>query len=402
MLRNILRDLEPQLRGLPPLLIGEFNATYQYENGTAYPGSGGDSFMIALIAPELFATNLVSGVFHWSLWDGPPSTLGLYQNKELLPAPLLAAYRMLGNIADYQLAPTKTNKAAIDSYAFVRGSRYRIYLVNTSPFFRRNVTVSTRANADVQVDFCDCNEPQTKVTLPPLSMSEIEGNLAARTENQKVTRFSYADRVVRVGDANVVESAKNYCAPLADFSLASHSDAHFENPIYNQNNKIGTGGTFIGVSSPGTRATVQRSSNFLNVDCALPQTGHAYFQCGVKLPLVTDALADKKIGTDWTDGYDKGTLRLTVSAEVPVTLEMHLEDFRPETLRYNTHRVQVDVVGTRQVDVPIRQFAQIPGRGFYVALKPILRNLAAVRVETRQAGFAGRFRVHKLEVCDAP
>lgn len=402
ILRSILRDLEPYLKNLPPLLIGEFNTTYQYANNSAYPGSGGDSFMIALTALDLFATNLVAGVFHWSLWDGPPSTLSLYQNKELLPAPLLHAYRMLGGVLDHQPVPSKSSKAAIDSYAFLRGGHYRMFLVNTSPFFRRNVTVSSKANADVQTEFCDCSEPQIKLTLPPLSMNEVEGNLTDRGSSPKVTRFSYADRVTRTVDPTAAEPSKLVCATLADFSRASFSDPHFENAIYNQNNKIGTGGTFIGVASPGTRATVQKTSNSLNVECALPRTGHAYFQCGVKFPLVADALADKKLGTDWTDGFEKGTIRLTVSADSPVTLEVHLEDFRPDALRYNTHHVESDVSGTRQIDAPIRQFAQIPGRGFYSALKPILRNLAALRIETRQAGFAGRFRIHKVEVCDSP
>jgi hypothetical protein len=402
MLRSILRDLDPHLRGLPPLLIGEFNATYQYADNTAYPGSGGDSFMIALTALDLFATNRVAGVFHWSLWDGPPSTLSLYQTKDLLPAPLIHAYRMLGGVLEHQSLPSKSSKAAIDSYAFLRGGHYRIFLVNTSPFFRRNVTISSKANADVQAEFCDCSEPQVKLTLPPLSMNEVEGNLTGRGGSPKVTRFSYADRVTRSVDPTAPEPSKQVCATLADFSLASFSDPHFENAIFNQNNKIGTGGTFIGVASPGTRATVQKASNSLNAECALPRTGHAYLQCGVKFPLVADALADKKLGTDWTDGFEKGTIRLTVSAEAPVTIEMHLEDFRPEALGYNTHHVEADVSGMRQIDAPIRQFAQIPGRSFYSALKPILRNLAALRIETRQAGFAGRFRIHKVEVCDTP
>ncbi len=402
MLRNMLRDLEPYLKDLPPLLIGEFNTTYQYENSTAYPGSGGDSFMIALTALELFSTNLVSGVFHWSLWDGPISTLSLYQGRDVPPAPLLQAYRMLGSIVDYQPASAKTNKAAIDTYAFQRGGRYRVFLVNSSPFFRRNLTVSTKPGSDIQVDFCDCNEPQMKLTVPPLSMTAIEGGFAERSGNQKVTRFSYADRVTRVADMTTAEPVKNFCAPLADFALASYPDAHFENPIYNQNNKIGTGGTFVGVSSPGTRVSVQKAPNFLNVDCALPRTGHAYFQCGVKFPVVADSLSDKKIGTDWTDGYDKGTLRLTVSSDSPVALELHLEDFQPEALRYNTHQFPVDVSGMKTIDVPVRQFTQLPGRGFNVPLKNVLRNVAALRIETRQAGFSGKFRVHKLEVCDAP
>ena len=400
--QGIVRDLEPYLRGLPPILIGEFNTTYQYENSAAYPGSGGDSFMIALTILDLFTANLVAGVFHWSLWDGPPSTLSLYQNKELLPAPLLHAYRMLSGVLDYRLAPTRSSKVGIDSYAFQRDGRYSVFLVNSSPFFRRNVSVSTKSNADIQVDFCDCKEPQAQLTLPPLSMTAIAGNFMERGSGPRVNRFLYADRVTRDGSTPSAESTKSYCAPLADFSLASYPDSHFENPIYNQNNKIGTGGTFIGVSSPGTRASLQKTSDFLNVDCALPRTGHAYYQCGVKFPVVTDALSDKKMGADWTDGYDKGTLRLTLSADVPLTLELHLEDFQPEALRFNTHQLTVDVSGIKSLDVPIRQFSQLPGRGFNSPLKSILQNLAALRIETRQAGFSGTFRIHKFEVCDAP
>ena len=400
MFREIMSDLEPYLADTPPLLIGEFNTTYQYEDNTVYPGSGGDSFMVSLTALDLFAVGRVAGVFHWSLVEPASSTLGLYQRSDLAPAPLFHAYRMLAGVLDHQSATVLTNKAGVEAYAYYRNGRYRIFIVNTSPFFRRNVSVSGKGDADIRVDFCGCEGPSESVALPPLSITELEGDLSKRGASHTSRRFSYADRVIRSGDFSPAERSKQYCAPLADFSQNSYPAAHFENAKFNQNAKIGTGGTLTALSSPGGKISTRKEPGFLAVNCTLPGSGLAYYQCGVKMPFVPDALADRRLGMNWTEGYEKGSFRVTMGSDAPIAVEMHLEDFQPEAVAHNSHQAKVDVSGTGTFEIPLREFGQVKGVGVASPLKALLRNISDLRIEVRQPGFAGQFRIHKLEVCD--
>ena len=181
MFREILEDLGPHLSGAPPLLIGEFNATYQYEGDTVYPDSGGDSFMAALTAPDLIADKRVAGVFHWSLVEPTSSSLGLYQGNDLAPVPLLHTYRMLASVLDHESVPARTNKSHIDASAYYRSGRYRILIVNTSPFFRRNISISGKVDAEIRVDFCSirrlagaCTTPLALVFTVPSTMPTAE------------------------------------------------------------------------------------------------------------------------------------------------------------------------------------------------------------------------------------
>ncbi len=403
MFRAIMADLEPYLASAatPPLLIGEFNTTYQYDDNTAYPASGGDSFMIALTVFDLFGPKRVAGVFHWSLTEPETSTLGLYQGRNFTAVPLFYAYRMMADAIDHQPLPAHSGKARLDVHAFQRGSQYRLFLVNASPFFRRNISIAGNTKADINIEACSCEALNESATLPPLSITELAGDLANRASHASSRRFSYADRAIRSGEFSPTEKLRRYCSPLADFSIESNPAAHFENPKYNQNSKIGTGGTYIALSSPGTQIALHRTPGFLGVDCKLPAAGYSYFQCGVKFPVVADAIADRQAGMDWTEGYDKGSLRLTVGADAPMGLELHLEDYRPEALGQNTHQAKLEVAGLKTIDVPIREFAQLPGKGVSSPLRNILKNLSDMRIEVRQPGFGGQFRIYKLEVCDA-
>lgn len=386
MLRKILSDLAPYLANAPPLLIGEFNTTYQYEADTVYPASGGDSFMAALLVPGLVHNGAIAGLFHWSLSEPAHSTLGLFQGRTVDAAPLYHAYRMMAGVQDHQLAVAHVARPGVEAYAFHKQGRFRTFAVNTSPFFVRN--------AEVRVDFCGCAGAAKVATLPPLSITEFAGDATRR--------FSRSDRTIRSGDVSDAERSTPHCAPLADFSQKRFAAAHFENARFNQNGKIGTGGTFVPVSSSGARATLRAGSDHLAVDCKVPEASSRYFQCGVKLPLVPDAAADRKQGVDWSEGFEMGSFRVTLDADVPVAIDLFLEDHAPEAVGNNPHLAKVQLSGRKTLSVPIRQFSQSPGFGIARHLKDVLRNAAAVRIETRQPGFSGQFRIHQLEVCDVP
>ena len=49
-----------------------------------------------------------------------------------------------------------------------------------------------------------------------------------------------------------------------------YAGAHFENPVYNQNRKIATGGTFVALSSPGASLTAEKDATSLRLACTLP------------------------------------------------------------------------------------------------------------------------------------
>jgi hypothetical protein len=250
--------------------------------------------------------------------------------------------------------------------------------------------------------FCGCEKPAGSLTLAPLSFTEIAGTLAGGREAVAHRRLAYADRVVRSGPLPAGDGAKPHCVPLADFAHGAFAGRHFENEEFNQNAKIGTGGTAHALSSPGGTTSLRLDERVLTVACDLPASGRAYYQCGVKLPFVTDAMADRRAGVDWTDGVDKGSLRVTVDSPAPVELEFHLEDFRPEALGYNTHRSTARIAGPATVEIPIREFRQLPGAGIARPIEEILRNASGLRIESRQPGLRGRFAIGRLEVCDRP
>lgn len=396
MLRSILSELAPQLAASPPLLIGEFNTTYQYEEGAVYPESGGDSFMASLTLPALLANPAVAGLFHWSLVEPVPSSLGLYQGKPLKAVPMLHSYRLLADVWDRPAENLQTSKPALDAIAFRGGTSERIVVINTSPFFRRNLILGKGPAADIRTNTCDCKIAEQTVTLPPLSITTIESGTTSTTK-----RLAYADRVIRSGEPSLADHGRLHCAPLANFAKQPLVGIHVENPRFNQNTKIGTGGTPIALASPGGKASLRQESGAVAIQCALPGTGSAYHQCGVKLPLVADALADRKQGTDWTDGLAKGTLRLQLEASTPLNMELHLEDYRPDALGYNTHQRKVNVSGLTTLDIPIREFVQNPGVGTASPLQRVLGNVANLRIEVRLPAFNGAFRVHRVEICDS-
>jgi hypothetical protein len=331
------------------------------------------------------------------------STLGLYQGERLAPVPLFHAYGLLAGVLDHQAVEAGVSRPQLEAYGYHREGKYRVIVVNKSPFFRRAVSVSAAEGADVRFPaFCGCDKPAESLTLAPLSLTEIGGNLAGGREAAAQRRLAYADRVVRSGPLPAGDAAKPHCVPLADFAHGAFAGRHFENEEFNQNAKIGTGGTAHALSSPGGTTSLRLDERVLTVACDLPAAGRAYYQCGVKLPFVTDAMADRRAGVDWTDGAEKGSLRVTLDSPAPVELEFHLEDFRPEALGYNTHRKAARIAGPATVEIPIREFRQLPGAGVARPVEEILRNVSGLRIETRQPGLRGRFTVGRLEVCDRP
>lgn len=398
--QDIIRDLEPYLSSAPQLLIGEFNATYQYLESMVYQGSGGESFMSALILPEILFNHRVAGVLHWSLMEPTPSTLGLYSADSPVTEPLFYSYRMVSEALDHKMVKVETRKAHIEAYAFHKNGKYKVIIVNTMPFFRRNIVISPERESDISIkDFSGCDGAVGSITLPPFSISLFEGSLLTQ-DYRPSRRFSYADRNVRAGEFTPDERSRAYCSTVADFSEKNYETEHFQNKKYNQNAKIATGGTFYALSSPGGKAVVKEEPGVLSVACDLSTSGFSYNQCGVKLPFVTDFMSDRKYGANWSDGYEKGFLRMKLESGPQVSLELHLDDFSPDSIDYNTHHTSVTIKGLHTVEVPIREFRQTKGVGISRNLTDILKNIADLRIEARQPGYSGNFKIHKIEVCD--
>lgn len=383
-LTRILDDVGPVLAGCAPLLIGEFNATYQYEQSTIYPGSGGESFMVALAAPAILAHPRVAGLFHWSLAESAPSVLGLFQGDPAVPMPLYHAYRLARPVADKDARELAVRRPALHAYASSRGAA----IVNASPFFRRGVTVSGAADADVALDGA-----KRTLLLAPFSLTAWQGDRSPE-------RIAYARRTPH--SAADADAARPWCSTLADFAEKRFPARHFENERYNQNRKIATGGTYVALASPGGSASAEREADDLLVRCKLPAAGQPYYQCGVKLPLVTDTLADRRVGVDWSEGHDTGALRITLAAPAATALEVHLEGYDSMAMAFNTHRAAIGAGAATTIDVPLRELRQDPGYGMPRALGDVLRNAAALRIETRTPGFEGKLRLRRVEVCDAP
>ena len=383
-LARIMQDLEPQLARCAPLLIGEFNATYQYEDSTIYPGSGGESFMAALALPAILAHPRVAGLFHWSLVESAPSVLGLFQGDPPVAMPLYEGYRLARPVAEKDAHALASRRAAIEAYGSTRGAA----IVNASPFFRRNVTVSGASDADVAFPGVE-----RKLLLAPFSLTAWEGEA-------RPMRIAYADRAPRPAES--ADPSRAWCSTLADFAEKRFPARHFENERYNQNRKIASGGTYVALASPGAAASVEREADDLLVRCRVPAAGAAYYQCGVKLPLVADALADRRAGADWSEGLDTGSLRITLAAPVETELQVHVEGYDSAAMAYNTHHKVIAPGAATTIEVPLRELRQDPSYGLPRSLREVLRNAAAVRVETRSPGFAGEMRLRRVEVCDAP
>lgn len=400
MFRDITKDLGPYLSFAPPLIIGEFNATYQYLESMVYLGSGGESFMSALVVPEILFNDSVAGLFHWSLMEPTPSTLGLYSVNSPVIEPLFYSYQILSDVLDQQMVKVMTNKPNIDAYAFYKNGRYTVILVNTSPFFSRNISILPDKDADISIkDFCGCVGAKGLITLPPFSINKFEGSLLSNVYMPS-RRFSYADRALGAGEFTVDEQARAYCSVVADFSEKNYQTEHFQNKKYNQNAKIATGGTFYALSSPDGKTVMKKEQGVLNVSCNLPSSGYSYNQCGVKLPFVTDLMSDNKVGANWAAGYEKGFFRIKLESNSEIPIELYLEDFQPEGVGNNTHKKAVKIKGVETIDVPIREFKQINGFGHSRNLTDVLKNVADLRIETRHPGFNGNFMIHKVEVCD--
>ena len=399
ILENIFLDINPYLSNIPPIIIGEFNTTYQYSSDTVYPGSGGDSFMISLALPGILANSNIAALFHWSLVESFPSTLGLYADSTLLPSPVYYSYQMLNSVLERHLVKSQTNKPDITSYAYYQDQMFEIIIVNTSPFFRRDVLISGDSTSDIHIEhFKGCQGIPFSVTLPPFSINEIEGNLLHQ-DDMVFRRFSYADRDIRSGDFTVEEQSNAYCSTLVDFSEPNYEGAHFQNTTYDQNKKIATGGTYKILVSPGGKAEGVEGTDSLTIECNIPSSGYEYYQCGLKVPFASDKMDDNKLGKNWVEGLKTGVFRITLESNIDVPVEFHLETFEPEN---NTHRKIINVSSNNVAtfEIPIAKFKQDEGWGVIRDISKILQNIAALRIEVRQPGFSGNLKIYKVELCD--
>lgn len=379
----------------PPVILGEMNMTFQYEGGTAYPGSGGESFMGALVVPEIFSIDGIDGLFHWALVEKPPSTLGLYNSSTSSFAPLYNTYKMLSAIEGAKKIPSSATDDDIVVSAFAKDGKYTIYIGNYSPFFKRDVTISNGPDFNIVINSHDIML-KTTLSLPPFSLTQVEAVFGAGGTTGK--RFSYADREVKTGPFTASEGNVEYCSVLADFSEPKMKGYYFENNIWNQNNKIATGGTLNDTNSYGTGITakLRKENNALSIACTVSKKGLSNL-CGVELPLYDDTV-DRKL-RDWRNGLLKGFFRVTIETDIPTTVLFQLMGVNPAAQIWDIHQKMVQSVnGVQNIDVNISDFRQT-GLGKSKPISEVLKQAKFLTVGSMSPN-SSTYKIHKVQICD--
>lgn len=378
----------------PPVILGEFNTTFQYEADTTYPGSGGDSFIAALAVPEIFSIDRILALMHFSLIELPPSTLGMYDMATASFKPLYNSYKMLSAMENGQYATSTVNDDDIVVTAFSKNGKHIIYIGNYSPFFKRNITVSNSPSSVVYI-----NSPEimtgTTVSLAPFSLTQVEAAFGA--QGIITNRFSYAYRDLKTGDFTATESSSEFCSVMADFSEPNLAGEYFIGPDWNQNNKIATGGSFGAIGAPaGVSVSLNEANNALNVDCAVSANVSSYM-CGVELPFYADT-ADQQ-WKNWQNGYAQGFFRIRIETGSPTSFLFQLRDVNPEALDWDIHQVVQSVnVGLQDIDINVRDFQQV-GWGTFKDISEILKQTTSLSIGSVSTNSIN-FKIHKVQICD--
>ncbi|MBF0558405.1 MAG: hypothetical protein HQL08_06455 [Nitrospirae bacterium] len=378
----------------PPLILGEFNTTFQYGEGTVYPGSGGDSIMAALTVPEIFSLDRISALMHYSLTESPPSTLGLYDMTTSSFKPFYNTYKMLSDMNGGKYMEAYSNDSDVMATVFSKNGKYILYLGNYSPFLKRNITVSNGNLSSVYTDSSD-TLLETTVSLAPFSLTQVEASFG--TQGTIVNRFSYAYRDLRSGDFRTDEVNGEFCSVLADFSEPNLTGEYFIGDNWNQNNKIASGGSFSATNYvSGASVALSKSNNVLNVDCNVSSSMSLYL-CGVELPFYSDT--SKQNWRNWQSGFAKGIFRISLETDSPGSFLFQLSYVNPEALGWDAHQVELPVNSGRQViNVRVSDFKQA-GWGNYMNIYDALKQISSLSIGINGTTSA-HFKINSVQICD--
>lgn len=394
----------------PPVILGEFNTTFQYKADTVYPGSGGESFMAALAVPEIFSIDRIVSLLHYSMVESSPSTLGLYDMNTGAFKPFHNSYRMLSSINGGTFIDTATTGEDIAVTSFINSGTYYVYLANYSPFFKRNLTVSNTSASAIHIIGANAML-ETTLSLPPFSLTKLTAPFGQ--QGTITGRFAYADRSLKTGGFTPAETASEYCSVLADFAEPNLTGSgYFVGPIstpWNQNEKINSGGSYSFTSSnalvshsdtgASSYSTINTASGTLNVDCISTAAASTAYSCGVKLPFLEDNASQS--WKNWQSGAAKGFFRITLETAAPLTITFELRDDNPAALLYDTHKATRPIIsGTQEVDVMMGDFKQ-GGWGTAIDVATLLARASSLSIGVAGTGTGSpSFKIHKVQICD--
>ncbi len=386
------RQFADNLRQLPadcpPLLLGEYNTTYQWRPASTYPGSGGDAFIPLLTLPEVLHQRNTIGLLHWSLIEGDTSTLGLFQPPALTPRPVYPGYLLLKAITNTAPVATRRSPPDLAVSAFSRGETLHLYLGNYRPIFRHGIDIGGD-DAAISIDYPDIAIAALP-PLPPFSLTYLrfeDGTVVSRQ------RISYRDQNI---DTVAAADTALHCIPVADFSEPNIAGVDFIRPDFNQNLKIDTAGTPVPVPLTDG-ATLEEMDGLIEVRCdASPQ------YCGISLPLVADTTTQRSV--DWSEAVQTASFRLTVSNPGirALSLRAQLASTHPATHedieQAFTSRFFVAAGQTTEVVLPWRLFQ--PPAANDATLPAALAKLAALRLLLSAPRQGDSVQLRRVEICD--
>ncbi len=384
----------------PPILLGEYNTTYQWRPNSTYPGSGGGAFIPLLTLPEILRQKKTIGLLHWSLIEGDTSTLGLFQPPGLAAKPVYPGYLLMAPIKNAMPVSATTTLDALAPSVFDDGTALHLYLGNHKPLWRRGIILGSGTSGDVHIS--QPNLPPMMIpALPPFSLSYFRIDPVAGITRQQQISFENQN----ISDAPLPASDNRHCIPIADFSEPNKDGPDFIGPDYNQNLKIATGGTPLPVAFFPDQQSVQMEemTGLLELRCTPAADRRA---CGVSLPLTADTAATNTV--DWSEGSDTASFQVTLGnpEETAVALQLQLGMKHPakaediETAR--TVTLSIPGGQTLQFDFPWSAFAP-PATTPSTETKTLhetLSRLAALRVMLAQPGTSGTFQIFQVEICD--
>jgi len=398
------KQFDDNLRQLPqdcpPLLLGEYNTTYQWRAGSTYPGSGGDAFMTLLTLPEILRQEKTVGLLHWSLIEEDTSTLGLFQPPGMAAKAIYPGYLLLMPVKNSMPVAATTTLDTLAPSAFDADGTLHLYLGNYKPLWRRNITVGNSTSAQVMIDQPNLS-PLTVAALPPFSLTYLQLDPASGLLKQQ--RISFENQ--NISDGPLPSADNRHCITVADFSEPNKEGADFISQDYNQNLKIATGGTPLAITFFPNQPSVQMGemASLLELRCH-PATERK--ACGVSLPLLADTATTKSV--DWSEGSETASFRLTLSnpEQTAVSLQLQLGMNHPATADdiENDMAVALSIPGgqTVQRDVPWSSFAQpatTPATQVQT-LQATLSRLAALRVMLANPDTSGTIQIRQVEICD--
>lgn len=390
--------------GCPPLLLGEYNTTYQWRPGSTYPGSGGDAFMPVLSLPAVLHQQQIKGLLHWSLIEPDYSTLGLFISGSRMPRPVYQAYSMLRHAQNGRAIDSTVIRPDLLARAFaVENSQIELFISNQQPIFRRDLWLGGDT-ADIEIASSDI-PPQSLNLVPPFSLTRLQIDpQTGITERQFI---SYQNQAIST-TAPELTSTERHCVPVADFNEPNKPGPDFIGPDYNQNDKIATGGTPLPIANlvSTDSVTIEEKENMMEVNCAETAQGA---QCGVSLPLFADTATPDQRTKNWSEAADTALFRIYLSNPDQAALEFQLKlvSNHPAPYAESSHAMAVPVTltsGTQELIVPWKDFRQpddTPAEE-QQTLQETLTNVGALQMVLDASGNnSPRLQIHSVEICDS-